>query len=124
MSSTPNNSAEDHYYAGIDLFGEGKLAEAIAEYTRALELDPQFSDALAMAWRKPTTLNRILTARLKPRSASSRSILKTSSPGPQFHAPTSAKAWSPKPKKPATKRASSAGSNNCGSKKLVPVNLR
>jgi tetratricopeptide (TPR) repeat protein len=46
VSGTPNNTAEDHYYAGIDLFGEGKLAEAIAEYTRALELDPQFSDAL------------------------------------------------------------------------------
>lgn len=46
MSGTPNNTAEDHYYAGIDLFGEGKPAEAIAEYTRALELDPQFSDAL------------------------------------------------------------------------------
>lgn len=46
MSGTPNNTAEDHYYAGIDLFGEGKLAEAIVEYTRALELNPQFSDAL------------------------------------------------------------------------------
>jgi tetratricopeptide (TPR) repeat protein len=46
VSSAPNNTAEDHYYAGIDFFGEGKLAEAIAEYTRALELNPQFSDAL------------------------------------------------------------------------------
>jgi tetratricopeptide (TPR) repeat protein len=46
VSGTPNNTAEDHYYAGIDLFGEGKLAEAIGEYTRALELNPQFSDAL------------------------------------------------------------------------------
>jgi tetratricopeptide (TPR) repeat protein len=46
VSGTPNNIAEDHYYAGIDLFGEGKLAEAIVEYTRALEVDPQFSDAL------------------------------------------------------------------------------
>jgi tetratricopeptide (TPR) repeat protein len=46
VSSAPNNTAEDHYYAGIDLFGEGKLAEAIAEYTRALELNPKFSDAL------------------------------------------------------------------------------
>jgi tetratricopeptide (TPR) repeat protein len=46
VSGTPNHTAEDHYYAGIDLFGEGKPAEAIAEYTRALELDPQFSDAL------------------------------------------------------------------------------
>jgi tetratricopeptide (TPR) repeat protein len=39
-------SAEDHYYAGIDLFGEGKLDEAIAEYNRALELEPKFADAL------------------------------------------------------------------------------
>jgi tetratricopeptide (TPR) repeat protein len=44
-SDAPQN-AEDHYYAGIDFFGEGKLPEAIAEYTRALELDPKFSDAL------------------------------------------------------------------------------
>jgi len=46
VTSEPNQSAEDHYYAGIDFFGEGKLPEAIAEYTRALELDPKFSDAL------------------------------------------------------------------------------
>jgi tetratricopeptide (TPR) repeat protein len=46
VTSQPPPNAEDHYYAGIDFFGEGKLAEAIAEYTRALELDPQFSDAL------------------------------------------------------------------------------
>ncbi|MFZ3217453.1 MAG: tetratricopeptide repeat protein [Candidatus Acidiferrales bacterium] len=46
MNNEPTRNAEDHYYAGIDLFGEGKLPEAIAEYTRALELDPKFSDAL------------------------------------------------------------------------------
>jgi tetratricopeptide (TPR) repeat protein len=46
VTSEPSQSAEDHYYAGIDFFGEGKLPEAIAEYTRALELDPKFSDAL------------------------------------------------------------------------------
>lgn len=39
-------TAEDHYYTGIDLFGEGKFDEAIAEYRRALELDPKFTDAL------------------------------------------------------------------------------
>lgn len=39
-------SAEDHYYAGIDLFGEGKLDEAIVEYERALGLEPKFADAL------------------------------------------------------------------------------
>lgn len=46
MSNAPDSTADDHYYAGIDYFGEGKLAEAIAEYTRALDLNPQFSDAL------------------------------------------------------------------------------
>jgi tetratricopeptide (TPR) repeat protein len=39
-------SAEDHYYAGVDFFGEGKLDEAIAEYCKALDLDPAFADAL------------------------------------------------------------------------------
>src|ERR1700723_70903 len=39
-------TAEDHYYAGIDFFGEGKLDEAIAEYERAIALDPKFADAL------------------------------------------------------------------------------
>ena len=39
-------TAEDHYYAGIDLFGEGKLDDAIAEYGRAIEMDPKFADAL------------------------------------------------------------------------------
>ena len=38
--------AEDHYYRGINLFGEGKLDEAVVEYNRALEIDPNFSDAL------------------------------------------------------------------------------
>ena len=37
---------EDHYYAGVDLFSEGKLDEAIAAYQKALELDPTFTDAL------------------------------------------------------------------------------
>ena len=39
-------TAEDHYYAGIDFFGEGKLDEAIAEYERAIEMDPKLVDAL------------------------------------------------------------------------------
>jgi tetratricopeptide (TPR) repeat protein len=46
VNSQAPQSAEDHYYAGIDFFGEGKLPEAIAEYRRALELDPKLSDAL------------------------------------------------------------------------------
>src|SRR5580704_13098048 len=43
---TEATAAEDHYYAGIDFFGEGKLDEAIAEYERAIEMDPKFADAL------------------------------------------------------------------------------
>jgi tetratricopeptide (TPR) repeat protein len=46
VSSSSSPAAEEHYYAGTDYFGEGKLAEAIAEYTKALELDPKFADAL------------------------------------------------------------------------------
>jgi tetratricopeptide (TPR) repeat protein len=37
---------EDYYFEGVDLFGEGKLAEAVAAYQKALELDPRFADAL------------------------------------------------------------------------------
>jgi len=44
MSEAP--AAEDHYYAGVDFFGEGKLDEAITEYERAIALDPKFADAL------------------------------------------------------------------------------
>jgi tetratricopeptide (TPR) repeat protein len=39
-------AAEDHYYAGVDHFGEGRLDEALAEYNAALSLDPKFADAL------------------------------------------------------------------------------
>jgi len=39
-------TAEDHYYSGVDFFGEGKHDEAIAEYQQALSLDPKFIDAI------------------------------------------------------------------------------
>lgn len=41
-----NPQAEDHYYAALDLFAEGKHDEAIAEYRKSIELDPTFTDAL------------------------------------------------------------------------------
>jgi tetratricopeptide (TPR) repeat protein len=67
VSASPDKTAEEHYYAGIDFFGEGKLPEAIAEYTRALELNPQFSDALhglAQAYHAQQDFDRtIATAR-------------------------------------------------------------
>ncbi len=37
---------EDHYYAGVDHFGEGRHEEAIACYQKALAEDPGFTDAL------------------------------------------------------------------------------
>jgi tetratricopeptide (TPR) repeat protein len=42
----PSPQAEDHYYRGVDHFGEGRMDEAIAEYLQALELDPALVDAL------------------------------------------------------------------------------
>jgi len=41
-----NPQAEDHYFAALDLFAEGKQEEAIAEYRRSIEIDPTFTDAL------------------------------------------------------------------------------
>lgn len=58
-------SAEDHYYAGIDFFGEGKIEDAIAEYNHALELDPKLSDALhglAQAYHARQDFDRTIEA--------------------------------------------------------------
>jgi tetratricopeptide (TPR) repeat protein len=44
---------DELYDEGVDLFGDGKLEEAIARYKAALDIDPSFVDAwhgLAMAY--------------------------------------------------------------------------
>ncbi|HSC77398.1 MAG TPA: tetratricopeptide repeat protein [Candidatus Acidoferrales bacterium] len=47
MSDSGNrHAAEDHYYAALDLFAEGRHEEAVAEYRKSLEIDPAFADAL------------------------------------------------------------------------------
>ena len=65
MSDATPKTAEDHYYAGIDFFGEGKLTEAISEYNRALEIDPKFCDALhglAQAYHAQQDFDRTIEA--------------------------------------------------------------
>lgn len=57
--------AEDHYYAGIDYFGEGKFAEAISQYDQALAIDPKFCDALhglAQAYHAQQDFDRTIEA--------------------------------------------------------------
>ena len=52
--------AKDHYLKGLELFGQDKYKEAIAEYEQALELKPQWTDAmhaLAMAHMSAGTLD-------------------------------------------------------------------
>ncbi|MGA9565053.1 MAG: tetratricopeptide repeat protein [Candidatus Korobacteraceae bacterium] len=39
-------SAEDHYYAALDHYAEGRLAEAVADYEAAIASDPSFLDAM------------------------------------------------------------------------------
>ena len=37
---------EDHYNHGMELFAQGELDDAVAAYLRALDQDPDYSDAL------------------------------------------------------------------------------
>ena len=46
MSENRNQSAEDHYYCALDHVSEGRHEDAIVEYTRAIEADPSFADAM------------------------------------------------------------------------------
>lgn len=46
MCQDSRMQAEDHYYSALDHFSEGRHEEAIAEYRKAIELDPAFLDAM------------------------------------------------------------------------------
>jgi len=38
--------AEDHYYAALDLFAEGKQEQALTEYEESVAADPTFTEAM------------------------------------------------------------------------------
>jgi len=44
-TSTPASPALENYNRGYTLFGEGKYEEAIAEYNKAIEIDPSYAQA-------------------------------------------------------------------------------
>jgi tetratricopeptide (TPR) repeat protein len=46
MSGASRAEAEDHYYAGLDLFADGKYQDAAGAYRKAAAADPTFTDAL------------------------------------------------------------------------------
>lgn len=56
---TPRDAAEDHYYAALDLFSSGHHDEAIREYRAAIEIDPQFTDAMHGLSRAHQDLNQL-----------------------------------------------------------------
>lgn len=78
MPDDAKQQAEEHYFTGIDLFGEGKLDEAIAEYNRALELDPTFADVLhglAQAYHAKQDFDRTIEAARRILALDSEDIL-------------------------------------------------
>ncbi len=52
-------TAEDHYYAALDLVAEGHLEDALAEYQRSLDADPTFTETLHGMARALQDLNRL-----------------------------------------------------------------
>jgi tetratricopeptide (TPR) repeat protein len=59
MSENARQKAEEHYYAALDFFAEGKHEDALAEYSKAIEADPTFSEALHGMARALQDLKRI-----------------------------------------------------------------
>ena len=53
------HQAEEHYYAALDLFTEGEHEPALAEYQKALDADPSFTEAMHGMARALQDLNRL-----------------------------------------------------------------
>jgi Flp pilus assembly protein TadD len=52
-------TAENHYYAALDLVAEGHHEQAVAEYQTALAADPVFTEAMHGLARALQDLNRL-----------------------------------------------------------------
>ena len=52
-------TAEDHYYAALDLVADDNLESALAEYQLSLDADPAFTEALHGMARTLQHLNRL-----------------------------------------------------------------
>jgi tetratricopeptide (TPR) repeat protein len=46
MPDDARQAAEDHYYAALDLYADGQIEEAVAEYQHAIAADPTFTEAM------------------------------------------------------------------------------
>lgn len=51
--------AENHYYAALDFFAEGEHENALAEYQKSLDADPEFTEAMHGMARTLQDLNRL-----------------------------------------------------------------
>jgi tetratricopeptide (TPR) repeat protein len=45
LGCAPTRTAVDHNSRGMELYFEGKYEKAVAEFTRAIKLDPNYADA-------------------------------------------------------------------------------
>jgi Flp pilus assembly protein TadD len=59
MSTDARQLAEHHYYAALDLVGDGDDDGAVEEYRRSLRADPTFTEAMHGLSRALQNLNRL-----------------------------------------------------------------
>jgi tetratricopeptide (TPR) repeat protein len=59
MTENARQKAEEHYYAALDLFADGKHEDALATYKKASEADPTFTEALHGMARTLQDLERL-----------------------------------------------------------------